>query len=428
MESSHKPRRSSSSRNSISPTKKLSKNNQQSSPLSTSHNLISPNGSTESFILKNLQNSQSWTSSKSSHHSLSSLKGVLFPEQPHIYNFNEVRSATQNFLKEPFASSSTSTSWRCVLRNQDVVVIQRKFRRYMETDELVDQVAMICRSHHSSLIPLKGASVSGNYIYLVYEYTQGVNLSEALRNRRNPNFTVLSNWISRIQIASDIAHGLDYIHHSTGLGLGFVHNHIKSSSIIVNEPSMNAKICHFGTAELCGETKMAKIEDPDGEIVSKKSPELKRKGSKGVKFEGTRGYMAPEFQWTGTATVKSDVYAFGVVVLELISGKEAVKYEFDEESGGYVRVSVIETAAKASEDGGGGGLRGWVDKRLKDSYPVEVAEKLVRVGLECVETNPNNRPDMGRVAGRVSQMYLESKTWAEKFGPPPDFTVSFAPR
>ncbi|KAM3345544.1 lysM domain receptor-like kinase 3 [Capsicum galapagoense] len=446
IESTHKPRKSSSSsKNSSSPMKKLSSLNDhhhQSSP-SRSHNLISPNGSTESFILKNLQNSQSWaSSSKSSHHSLSSLKGVLFPEQPHIYNFSEIRSATQNFLKNPLSSSSKSTSWRCDLRGQDVVVIQRKFRRYMDTDELVDQVAMICRSHHSSLIPLKGASVSGNYIYLVYEYTQGVNLSEALRNRRNPNFTVLSNWLSRIQIASDVAHGLDYIHHSTGLGLGFVHNHIKSSSIIVTEPSLNAKICHFGTAELCGETRI-QIQDPNSENGSKKSeiqdlssenglkklPELKRSGSKGVKLEGTRGYMAPEFQWTGKATVKSDVYAFGVVVLELISGKEAMKYEFDEQTGGYIRVSVIETAAKATAEGvGGGGLRGWVDKRLKDSYPVEVAEKLIRVGLECVETNPNNRPDMGRVAGRVSQLYLESKVWADKFAPLTDFTVSLAPR
>lgn len=426
MEPKQKPRRSSSSSTPPAAAKKLSSSNDHQSSLSTSHNLISPNGSTESFILNNLKNSQSWASSKSSHHSLTSLKGVLFSEQPHIYNFTEIRSATQNFLKDPFSSSSTSTSWRCVLRGQEVVVIQRKFRRPMETDELVNQVAMICRSHHSSLIPLKGASVSGNYIYLVYEYTQGVNLSEALRNRRNPNFTVLSNWISRIQIASDIAHGLDYIHHSTGLGLGFVHNHIKSTSIIVTEPSFHAKICHFGTAELCGETP-SEIEDPNSEIKPKKSPELKKCGSKGLKFEGTRGYMAPEFQWTGTATVKSDVYAFGVVLLELISGKEAVKYEFDEESGGYVRVSVIEAAVKATEDGGGG-LRSWVDKRLKDSYPVDVAAKFARIGLECVETNPNNRPDMGRVAGRISQMYLESKTWAEKFAPLTDFTVSLAPR
>ncbi|OIT22340.1 PREDICTED: lysM domain receptor-like kinase 3 [Nicotiana attenuata] len=425
MEPKQKPRRSSSSS-----TKKLSSFTDQSSS-STSQNLISPNGSTTSFIINNFnnnKNSQSWaSSSKSSRHSLSSLKGaLLFPEQTHIYNFSEIRSATQNFLKDPLSSSSTSTSWRCLLRDQNVVVIQRKFRRKMETDEVIEHVAMICRSHHSSLIPLKGASVSGNYIYLVYEYIQGVNLSEALRNPRNPNFTVLSNWISRIQIASDIAHGLDYIHHSTGLGLGFVHNHIKSTSIIITEPSLHAKICHFGTAELCGETRN-EIKDPNSEVGTKKASELKKCGSKGLKFEGTRGYMAPEFQWTGMATVKSDVYAFGVVVLELISGKEAVKYEVDEESGGYTRVSVIETAAEAAGNGGTG-LRGWVDRRLKDSYPVDVAEKLVHLGLDCVETNPNNRPDMGRVAGRISQMYLESQTWAEKFAPLTDFTVSLGPR
>ncbi|XP_060212400.1 lysM domain receptor-like kinase 3 [Lycium barbarum] len=425
MEPNHKqPRKSSSSSSS---TTRTSSKKSSSSTTKTPHNLLSPNNSTQSFIINN---SQSWASStKSSHHSLTSLKeSLLFQEQQqlHIYNFQEIRSATQNFLKTPLSSSSTSTSWKCNLHNQQVVVIQRKLRRLIEPNVLVGHVAMICKSHHSSLIPLKGVSISGNYIYLVYEYTQGVNLSEALRNPRNPNFTVLSNWGLRMQIASDIASGLDYIHNSTGLGLGFVHNHIKSRSIIVTENSLNAKICHFGTAELCGETKGVQ-EDPNSEIGPEKKPELKKCGSKGLKFEGTRGYMAPEFQWTGMATVKSDVYAFGVVVLELISGKEAVKYEFDEESCGYVKVSVIDTAAKAAEDGGAG-LRGWVDKRLRDSYPVDVAEKLLRVGLECVENNPNNRPDMGRVAGRISQMYLESKTWADKFAPLTDFTVSLGPR
>ncbi|CAN4105563.1 unnamed protein product [Withania somnifera] len=381
--------------NSITPAKvkkmSSSTNDDDHCHSSTSQNLMSPSVCTESFILKNLKNSQSWTSSKSSPRSLSSFKEALFLEQPHIYNSSEIHIATENFLKNPLSPSSRSTSWRCNLCGQDVVVIQRRLRRCMGTDELVDHVATICRSH-SSLIPLKGVSISGNYIYLVYEYTQGVNLAECLRN-------------------PDVAHGLDYIHHSTGLGIGFVHNHIKSSSIIVTEPLLHAKICHFGAAELCGEIRVSTAAETE-----KKVPELKRSGSK-----------APEFQWTGTATVKSDVYAFGVVMLELISGKEAVKYEFDEGTGGYVRVSVIETAAKSTEDGGGG-LRRWVDKRLKDSFPVEVAEKLTRVGLECVETNLNNRPDMGRVAGRVSQLYLESETCAEKFTPLTDFTVSFAPR
>ncbi|KAI4346314.1 hypothetical protein L6164_007226 [Bauhinia variegata] len=361
-------------------------------------------------------------SSASSGNSLASLKDSL-PENPHIFDFSDIRSATANFLSGKFSSSSSSASWRCSIRNKDVVVFQRKFRRRLELSELRERLAVICRSHHSSLVKLLGASVSGNYIYLVYEYVRGVSLPECLRNRRNPNFTVLSSWLSRMQVATDLAHGLDYIHHFSGLNSNFIHNHIKSSSIIVTEENLSAKICHFGTSELCGEVV---AETPSGSD-SGKIMELKRSGSRNMKLEGTRGYMAPEFQITGVATQKTDVYAFGVVILELLSGEEALKYEFDDGgSGGYRRVSVVATARQALEEDGG--VRKWVDKRLKDSFPVDVAEKMIRMGLECVEEDPNERPDMGRVAVSVSKLYLESQKWAEKMGTPIDFSVSLAPR
>jgi|UniRef100_A0A2K1ZB89 serine/threonine protein kinase len=146
-----------------------------------------------------------------------------------------------------------------------------------------------------------------------------------------------------------------------------------------------------------------------------------------MKIEGTRGYMAPEFQASGLTTQKCDVYAFGVVILELVSGEEALRYVFDEGGGGYKRISVIERAREVMAVGGGE-LRKWVDKRMKDSYPVEVAEKMLLLGLECVDDDPEKRPDMGLVDGRVSRLYLESKNWAEKIGLPTDFSVSLAPR
>lgn len=153
---------------------------------------------------------------------------------------------------------------------------------------------------------------------------------------------------------------------------------------------------------------------------------MRRSGSRAVRFEGTRGYMAPEFQVTGVATQKTDVYAFGVVILELLSGEETVRFEFDGDGGGYKRVSVVETAREAVEEHGG--VRKWVDKRLRDSFPVEVAERMIRVGLECIADDPNERPDMGRVSMEVSKLYLESKKWEEKMGTNIDFSVSLAPR
>lgn len=173
---------------------------------------------------------------------------------------------------------------------------------------------------------------------------------------------------------------------------------------------MRAKICHFGSSDLCGEAV-----DGAGE----------ESGGRRVRIEGTRGYMAPEFQVSGVATKKSDVYAFGVVVLELLCGEEAVKFEFND-GGSYKRTSVVDTARVAA--GEYGGVRKWMDKRLRDSFPVNVAERMIRVGLDCVGNDPNERPDMGRVSIEVSKLYLESKEWDQKMGTDIDLSVSLAPR
>jgi len=351
------------------------------------------------------------TSSISSRASLSSLKDTL-PESPNIYHFSEISAATANFS----APRLSSSSWRCLIRHRDVVVSRRNFRRQIDLPELSRRLAIICRSHHSSLVKLLGASVSGAVIFLVYEFVPGASLSDCLRNRRNPSYTDLVTWTSRMQIASDIAHGLDYIHNfsgsdsGSGSGSGFVHNHIKSSSIVITEDNLRAKICHFGLSDLCGEA----VAGDRGES-----------GERRVRIEGTRGYMAPEFQVSGVATKKTDVYAFGVVVLELLSGEEAVKFEFNDD-GSYQRTSVVDTARVAA--GEYGGVRKWVDRRLRDSFPLSVAERMIRVGLDCVGNDPNERPDMGRVSIEVSKLYLESKDWDQKMGTDIDLTVSLAPR
>ncbi|KDO46231.1 hypothetical protein CISIN_1g016850mg [Citrus sinensis] len=353
-----------------------------SSKSSSNDSSSDPSSSTLNFSSTNYYHNSNTSSVINSSSSLQTLKKSL-PENPHIYHLSEICAATNNFLAKKFTSSSASASWRGTIRGKDVIIFQRKLRRSLDLEQLRERLSVICRSHHSSLIKLLGACVSGNCGYLVYEHVSGANLADCLRNPRNPSFTVLSTWLSRMQ----------------------------SSSIIVSEEnagSLCAKICHFGTAELCGE------------VSGNESGKVN-------KIEGTRGYMAPEFQASGVVTQKCDVYAFGVVVLELLSGEEVLKFVFDEGIDGYRRVSVVDKASEAVA-GGVGGVRKWVDRRLKDSYPVEVAEKMVLLGLQCVDEDPGKRPDMRQVTGLVSKMYLESKNWADKIGFPTDFSVSMAPR
>ncbi|KAG4198755.1 hypothetical protein ERO13_A05G105600v2 [Gossypium hirsutum] len=380
----------------------------------------------------------SWGTSLSCQSSLSSLRQSL-SENPHIYDITEIRTATNNFLAKRYSSTSSSAvsaaaCWRCNLRGRDTVVFQRKFRRKIQTSQLKERMSIICRSNHMSIIKLLGASISGDHIYLVYEFIQGSNLVECLRNPRNPSYTVLSTWISRMQIATDLAHGLDYVHNNTGLNLSIVHNHIKSSSIIVTEPSFNAKICHFGTAQLRRETDDIETletgsskRETEIEGGNASFRELKRYDSGDRHFEGLRDYMSPEFRSSGSVTQKSDVFAFGVVILELLSGEEPLKYRYDKETGDFLRTSVIDTAMAATAEGREG-LRQWVDRRMNDSFPVEVAEKLIQLALDCVHVDPDNRPDMGRVAGKISKLYLESRIWLENVKVPTGISVSLAPR
>ncbi|CAL9192279.1 unnamed protein product, partial [Musa hybrid cultivar] len=362
--------------------------------------------------------------SSSSDCSLPSLRKAL-REAPVFYTFPDLLSATGNFHSDRLPGAKAG--WRCCLRGKDVVVFQHRFRGPDPTN-LPARLAALAKSHHSSLVRLLGASLAGDHVYLVHEFTPGASLLDCLRNPRNRKFTPLSTWISRMQVASDIAHGLEYIHlHSS------VHNRLKSSSVMVTEPGFRARICHFGAADLAGETSAAGDADSIRSLVGGRNI-----GSRRMRIEGSRGYMAPELLVGGTISRRSDVFAYGIILLELISGEEPLNYSYGGEAGSgsdYVRVSqrvsLIDTARKVigarKEGDRQGDVRRWVDRRLRDSYPVEAAEALLRLALQCVE-EAAARPDMTWVAGRVSKLYLDSEAWAEAVKPATEITVSIGPR
>ncbi|CAI0555928.1 unnamed protein product, partial [Linum tenue] len=193
--------------------------------------------------------------------------------------------------------------------------------------------------------------------------------------------------------------GLDYIHHWTGLEAVLVHNHIKSSNIILaqgsgSQPFIRAMICNFGLAHASGE---AADDDGHGHGCG-------REGE-----EGYHPYMSPELLREGAlATQKSDVYAFGVLLLELLSiGYRAIDvciYSYDAADNVYERRSTVETARAAIVAGDEEGVinervRRWVDGRLCYWFPVKIAVKAMRVAVQCVDEDPSLRPDMG-VRGR----------------------------
>ncbi|KAK1308713.1 LysM domain receptor-like kinase 3 [Acorus calamus] len=400
-----------------------------------------PSSRTPQSVSSSFTRTTTATSSSSiSSISLSSLRDSL-PERPILYRPSEIASATSNFHPSRRLPSASS-GWRCTLRGRDAAVFLRPFRRGPpDSARLLDRLASVSRGHHVSLVRLLGAAASadGGDLYVVYEYVPGASLASCLRNPRNPDFTVLSTWTSRMQVAADLAHGLEYIHNHAavsspaGTPRPIVHNRIKSSAVIVTEPSFNAKICHFGTTILSGEVP----DDVDAAAAAATATDpstskAKRSNNREMKIEGSRGYMAPEVSDSGVISKKSDIFALGVVLLELLSGEEPLKYKVDNAKDEMRRVSLIETARRAMESTAEmerrKNVRRWIDRRLKDSFPVEVAERLARVALDCVHADPEERPDATRVAGVVSKLYLESMAWEESIGVPTDFTVSLGPR
>ena len=189
-----------------------------------------------------------------------------------------------------------------------------------------------------------------------------------------------------MQVALDLARGLEHIHHHCGM----VHNKMTSSTVIVTEPNANACIFSFGADKFRNGQIDAAVEVFDKLIISQ----------------------------------KSDVCAFGVVILELISGKAAC-YRF---------VSLVETARMTfrregeleDEETRRGRVMQFVDPRLHDSFPMETAESLIQVALKCVEDKPKLRPEMASVAEDIRRLFLESKVWLKQTLKFPTTALSFS--
>lgn len=399
---------------------------------STPRNHRSPRTTTTSFPAA-LSFSTSSSTASSSAASLAALRDSL-PELPLLFTFHDLAAATANFSSSHRlvpAAPSSSNSFRCSLRGHPAAVFRRPLRR--DAREVASRLAVLGHCHHAAIARLLGAAASPDRttLFLAYELVpDAAPLSALLRNPKNPSFTPLASWHSRLQLAADVCDALYYVH----LQADTIHNRLSASSVLVcgGGPVFRAKIAHFGAADLAGELPAEQKEESSSSSNSNSkgsSGGHRRSSSRGRRIEGTRGYMAPELVAGGSPSRRSDVFALGVVLLELLSGQEPVRYELvNRGAGEYERTSLIETAEAAAAEGGGEGMRRWVDRRLRDSFPVDAAEALTTLALRCVAKDPLARPDMSWVAAKVSKLFLEAQEWAAKFRVPTDISVSIAPR
>lgn len=359
--------------------------------------------------------------------SLASLKGML-SDGAQIFTYRDVLRATENFSGHRKLGSGT---FRGTIGGRSVTVVVDK--RASADVDFVAEVKSICNLHHSSLVRLIGGCLSGDQLYLVYEYVAGANLRQCLRSSIAPGYTTLKAWTTRLRVALDIAKGLEYLHEHASPP--FVHKYIKSTSIIVDN-DLHARIANVGVARMRGEFdpgtpllsssasgKESNRSNSSSELQGMRSFGRSLRRSRSVKITGTHGYMAPEYSLTGIVTPKLDVYSFGVVLLEILSGQEPVKMQQQHPDSPDMKKTVLPDviAAIFADNEPRARVRAWIDPLLRDSFPLECACRAALLAKKCVESNPHDRPPMRNVALTLEQIYMASKQWEDRMLAAKDF-------
>ncbi|KAG6550119.1 hypothetical protein Mapa_008075 [Marchantia paleacea] len=306
---------------------------------------------------------------------------VMDNDRPTLFTFDEIKEATNNFA---FGNRIQGSVYRGILRNEVVAIKQMK-------GDMSQELKILCRVHHTNLVKLVGLCVTdAEHMYLVYEYAENGSLSDCLhtdflsKNKLATKSSSFLGWTVRLQIALDVATGLEYIHDY--IRPSYVHKDVKSSNILL-DGAFRAKIANFAMAKSGGT-----------------NPSMMTRH-----IAGTYGYMAPEYLAHGLVTPKADVFAFGVTLLELLSGKEAI---LEEESGQEKCLySSIGPLLEGDDMTVKTKLKDWIDPVLQDHYPLDTAQQLAYLARSCVENDPAQRPGMKDITYALSNLLTVSLEW-----------------
>lgn len=239
-------------------------------------------------------------------------------------------------------------------------------------NEFMSEIAVLTKVRHRHLVALLGYCLDGNERLLVYEYMPQGTLSQHLFNWSELGLKPLE-WTRRLTIALDVARGVEYLH---GLAhQSFIHRDLKPSNILLGD-DMRAKVADFGLVRLA----------PEGKF------------SVETKLAGTFGYLAPEYAVTGRVTTKVDLYSFGVILMELITGRKALDESQPEDSLHLVtwfrRMHLNkDTFSKA------------IDPTIDfDEETLASISTVAELAGYCTAREPYQRPDMGHAVNVLSSL------------------------
>ncbi|KAG0520727.1 hypothetical protein BDA96_08G099400 [Sorghum bicolor] len=279
------------------------------------------------------------------------------------FKYEELRKTTNYFdPSNKLGQGSYGAVYKAVLPDGKEVAVKRLFLNTRQwADQFFNEVDLISQVRHKNLVKLLGCSMNGPESLLVYEYYFNKSLDLFLFDTsRRRNLT----WDLRVDIIQGIAEGLSYLHGESEIRI--IHRDIKASNILLDD-KLKPKITDFGLARAFGE-----------EVTHLTT---------GV--AGTLGYMAPEYIVHGHLTEKADVFSYGVLVLEIVTGKRCSNSNGSH--GGQVLLTKVWKHYKDNR------VEMIVDRSIYEDSIRDEAMHILQIGLLCTQANPDDRPTMGKV-------------------------------
>ncbi|KAK1423628.1 hypothetical protein QVD17_18934 [Tagetes erecta] len=293
-----------------------------------------------------------------------------------VISIQVLKSVTNNFSQDNIlGKGGFGTVYKGELHDGTKIAVKRMESGVMSDkglDEFRSEIAVLTKVRHRHLVSFLGYCLDGNERLLVYEYMPQGTLSRFLFDWQEFDLKPLE-WTQRLIIALDVARAVEYLH---GLAQqSFIHRDLKPSNILLGD-DMRAKVADFGLVRLA----------PDG------------KTSLVTRLAGTFGYLAPEYAVMGRVTTKIDVFSFGVILMELITGRRALDESQQEESVHLVQWFRRKHVNKDT-------FRKAIDPSLDlDEEALSSVSTVAELAGHCCASEPHQRPDMGHAVNVLSSL------------------------
>ncbi|KAI3508746.1 hypothetical protein L1887_23759 [Cichorium endivia] len=286
--------------------------------------------------------------------------------RPYTFSYGDLRDATDDFSP---ANKLGEGGFGAVYKGKlddgrAIAVKQLSIASHHGRSQFVAEIATISAVQHRNLVKLYGCCIDGEKRLLVYEYLENKSLDQALFGSNKLSLT----WSTRFEICMGLARGLAYLHEESRVRI--IHRDVKASNVLLDS-DLNPKISDFGLAKLYDD----------------------KKTHLSTRVAGTFGYLAPEYAMWGHLTEKVDVFGFGVVALEIISGRPNSDLSLEDE-----QIYLLGWAWKLHEANRELEL---VDEELSEFDESEL-KRVMRVALLCTQTSSTQRPSMSRVVAMLS--------------------------